>query len=294
MCGKLGDTRSAVRDDDDSDSSSKKSTSSDDSNASHDSHSSDASAVLYCLIPVVLPFCMIAWAVSDKDKESKTVKSAYFLPYPYARGRPGRLVPEEAVETRVAMPSVSNSEDEQVILLSDTPYEPNETASLAGGRFWADYFYDLDRVHVPELSFLIDTSSRLGLETNWRLYLEPLENDVDKLWMGRLHLNIRFLEDRHIEAKLGLGGRLMIDADGADGGFSSAFAFTIFPTKPLILTGEVSVGNLGRALFLEGQATVGAAFKRLELSAGYRGTWIHGPKTEVLFHGPMGTLALWF
>jgi hypothetical protein len=296
--GKLEETRSAVRGD--GSSSTQKNASSDndddDSDDSDDSSDhSDSSAVLYCLIPIVLPFCLIVAAASDENENSTSLDGAHFLPYPYVKGRPGRLVVDEEIETRPAMLDTSENEEEgQVLVLSDTPYEPEESASSAGGGLWADYYYDLDKIHVAGVSFLLDTASRMGFETNWRLFLEPLPNEVDKLVLGRLHFNLRFLQSRYAEGRLGLGGRLMVDDRGVEGGFSSAFTFAVFPVQPLILTADMSIGNLSRALFLEGQLTVGAAIRRLELFAGYRGTYIHGSDVTVVFHGPAAGIALWF
>ncbi len=274
--GKLEETRSAARDSGEgkgSDESSGNDSSGDDS---------DSDLALACLIPFVMPFCLIGM----RD-EGGTVKAEelYFLSYPYAGDHPGHLL--------LKRPRLRPPPSEEDLIISDYTESAYVPLSRITGRLTGEYYYDLDTVHVPGIAVLFDSASRIGFETRWRLFLEPLDETVDKLTMGHFNLNFRLLQRPSAEAHLGLGGRLLID-NKVTGGVNTTLRLTLFPVRPMLSSMEMSVGNLGRAFFLEGQATVGAVLGRAEFHAGYRGTLIYGRSNQVVFHGPTAGITAWF
>ena len=306
--GKLGDTRHAVRDRSSSSAGSSDNSSNDDDDDYDGGGDSDGN-VLACLIPFILPFCIIAAAVKDKDNEdSKPVERALFRPYPYANGGDGRLVieseetapvvyaerPTEGSELVVESEETGESEAPgEALVFSETAVPRDSSYARVGGKAALGYFYDWDGVHVPGGFLMVDSSSRLGFETEWQLYLEPLEDYVDQFWMGRIDMNVRLGQTSFFEARWGIGGRMMI-VDGVSGGFDTGLSFQFFPIKPLNFAMDLHLGNLGRAFYLEGRATLGVNFNRAELFAGYRASLVQSRDISVLFHGPVAGLAVWF
>ena len=303
--GKLSDTRHAVRD---RSSSSNGGSSDNNDDDDYDSDGSvDSDAVLACLIPFVLPFCIIAAAVKDKDNEdSKPVERALFRPYPYANGGDGRLVieseetavppvyAESATEGAELVVEAEESEEAgEVLIFSETGAPRDTSYARVGGKVAASYIYDWDGVHVPGGVLMVDSSVRIGFETEWQLYLEPLEDTVDQFWMGRINMNVRFAQSSFFEGRFGLGGRMMI-VDGVSGGFDSGLSFQFFPIKPLNIAADLHLGNLGRAFYLEGRAAFGVNLNRAELFAGYRASLVQGRDISVVFHGPVAGVSVWF
>ena len=236
----------------------------------------------------------------DNEGSGGPAERVYFLSYPYAGGETGRLQVERtrAMPPQYRDPAESDSElrvaDDggQGAALLEAPPDPVSYRRSAG-RFAANYFYDLDGVHVPALELMLDTASRIGVETEWRLFLEPLPDQIHRQWMGRLDLNVRLIQTPLAEARWGFGGRILID-DGVWGGFDSGFSVLFFPVRPLNISADIHLGNLGRAFYFEGRASLGVSFNRGEVFAGYRGALVQGRDISVGFHGPAAGAAVWF
>jgi hypothetical protein len=264
--GKLGTTRKAVR------RAPEKDESADESYSDSSDDDDDGNLALACLIPFILPFCLISAGGSSETRESESSPRAYFLSYPYADDAPGHLVIEKP----------------DSLALNDTI-----SRSTATGRITAEYDYDLDMVHIPTLAIAVDSTPRIGFDTRWQLFLEPEEEALDKLVMGSLNLTFRLFQHPTLETHLGIGGRLMV-SDQVDGGFNALLRLMLFPVRPIVGTLEVNLGNLGHAFFLEGQFSIGASLHHAELFAGYWGTLIAGSKESVYFHGPRAGVRFWF
>ncbi len=299
--GKLDHTRSVTGNGDSGRHSKDRAAENDDGDDDYD-ETADSNALLACLIPFVLPFCIAVAALKDKRAgRSRPGPSVGFLSYPYDEDRTGRLVTD--IDTRPGPPepppaagpttAPNGFENEEGLVISETENFYGFPYARAAGRLYTHYYYDLDRVHVPGLTFSLDTSSRLGFQTEWRLYLEPLEATVDKMGMGTMDLTVRLVQAHAVEAHIALGGRLMIAPD-VSGGFDSAFSVLMYPVNPLVGELILRIGNLGRALYLEGRASVGLTFRHAALFAGYQGTLLQGKGDGVVFHGPIAGVNLWF
>lgn len=281
--GKLEDTRSAAREN----GGRTRSSGPFDENGDGD----DESEALLCFFPLFLPFCIAAWAADSRDDRThqlRVSRRADFAPFPYAVPHVGHLVLRR--EEVVAEDAV---DDPEARFLADTAIQAQVPVSNVAGRASAEYYYDLDTVHVPGLRLFFDSTSRLGVDTGWRLFLEPRQDAVDKLVMGHLNLTIRLLQHPTAEMHLGLGGRLMAGGQ-LSGGFNGALRFVLFPKRPLLVMTDAHMGNLGYAFFLEGQAALGVTWRMLEGYAGYRGTLLLGRERTVAYHGPIIGIALWF
>jgi hypothetical protein len=120
--------------------------------------------------------------------------------------------------------------------------------------------------------------------------LERLPNgQLDNLNVGDINLFYRVMSHPRAQMRFGLGWRYMIDAIGVENGFNLTFALDLFLIRPMVISANADVGNLGQALFFHGRLTIGAIIKRVEIFAGYEAMLI-GP---VLFHGPVGGIRLW-
>ncbi len=282
LAGKLDDTHKAVRQEPEREESSRSASGRD--SGGHETESSDL--ILACLIPFVFPFCAIAMAAGNRDSESGSSPQAYFLPYPYAENHPGHLTLDRETASGDSYDE-STLDSEAAAAVSATSY------ARVRVRLKSEYYYDLDGVHAPSLGMNLDSTSRVGFDTDWRLYLEPLPNKLDRMVMGTFHVMVRLMQHPTGEIHFGVGGRIMLD-ESVSGGFNGLMRVTLFPLKPLLITFDANIGNLGYALFIEGQLAIGAVYKHFEVSAAYRGTMITGQKERVFFQGPCAYFRAWF
>jgi hypothetical protein len=159
------------------------------------------------------------------------------------------------------------------------------------GRIATEYAYDVDHVHRPAVRLQLELPLRVGLESAWTHFIEPLmDGGLDRLTIGDANLTFRFAQSERAQFRAGLGARLMTDHLGTDAGFNFTYGFDLFPARPLVISGAFDLGNLGQAFVFAGRATVGAALGRVELYAGYDVLLVD----PVLFHGPVAGVRIWF
>jgi hypothetical protein len=235
---------------------------------------------------------MASWVVERRPfhRSEEDGFGGRFHSFPYADGAPGHMImtlrePEEGG----AVPEEDAAAPEE----AEAPFAEDDSVfdrwfSL---RVSGEYAYDLDGVHRPGAALLFDSAWRFGFETGWAVYLEPLPGGrVDSLTFGDLNVFWRFAQDERAEFRLGLGVRLMIDADRVDAGINASYAMDVFPIRPLVISMVVDVGSLGETLVVHGRGSLGVMLSRLEVYAGYDIKLID----PVLFQGPMGGLRVWY
>jgi hypothetical protein len=236
----------------------------------------------FSILPL-LPMWVPMWAAERAPLSDDGITLSAFLPYPYWEGRPGRMVVarDTAEDPLVVPPEVF-----------DPAANPLGTAPWFAMRFSGEYAYDVDGLHRPAGSFLIEVASiRLGLETAWSGYLEPLpDGTTDRLVFGDVNLFFRNAQHERFEFRFGLGANLMIDAEDVDAGVNATWQVDLFPVRPLVLSVSADVGNLGYAFVAHLRGAVGVMLSRLELFAGYDARWVG----SVLFHGPLAGARIWF
>lgn len=254
-----------------------------------------------CLLPPIgLLYCLPSVLIeSDADSPGEReyyqdwIPSAYFVAHPYAGGHNGFLF------------TTGKLCRGEPVILEDTyaafsAYDPDadrvkrfpglSTWSL---RFSAEYAYDIDSVHRPNLSASFDSIYRLGFTTRWTQYIEPLTGgETDQLTIGDINVTYRIVHSDTAEIHMGLGYRMMFDGDYAHGA-NFVYLMNFFPANPLVISVSGDVGGLGKALYLHGRASLGAQLGPVEPYIGYDAVYLDGPSASVLFQGPIAGLRIW-
>lgn len=264
--GKLDDARSEVSGGGSSSSGSSGSSNSDDSGGSGGGIT--LPPIMACVTPIGAAYC-IPHLVLEEEPGVWTRPEAFFLRYPYQGDTGGHMT----------------------FLEGEADPKPPGAAGVSF-RIAARYAYDWDGLHLPGVDALLETTlpMRLGVETGWTTYIEPLPGMLDHLTIGDLNLTIRFAQSRRVEFRSGLGARLMIDRGDVAGGFNFTYGFDVYPARPVVVSASIDLGNLGRAFYLEGKGTLGMALRGMEIFAGYDATRIG----DVVLHGPVAGIRGWF
>jgi len=296
LAGKLDDVRDAVRGDSSPSSSSSSSNDDDDdwddddddhdygaAPSRTDSRTNSGALDYLCLVPVLLPFCLPIWAIERTPFEpfDQDPFGGRFAAYPYAGSAAGHILPRPLGASREA-PAPAD----------DDPFaEEPALGRYLHLRLSGEYAYDVDgAVHRPGGAMLLDTSLRIGLESSWNVYVEPLApNATDELTFGDVNVFFRLAQDDWAEFRLGVGANLMLDGGRVDAGFNGTFALDVFPVDPLVLAVAFDAGMLGDAFALRARGTLGIMLSRLELFAGYDVHTID----NILFHGPVAGARVW-
>jgi len=220
-------------------------------------------------------FAALGHAIADAAQERAA--SVRFGRYPYADGAAGWVVRGGA-----AAPGGAAG--------------PEGAAPLpwASFRFSLDYAYDWDRVHRPAATLTLDSSAGVGLRADLTNYVERLPGGaLDYLAIGTLDAMFRVADASRVAPYVGLGWRYLAAEDAFHNGFNCLFAADVFPVRPLVVSAIAEGGNLGRAGFFHGRATLGALVQKLELFAGYDAVVIGSDEDPVIFHGPVAGIRGW-
>ncbi|MFC1705243.1 hypothetical protein ACFL59_00290 [Planctomycetota bacterium] len=199
--------------------------------------------------------------------------TAFFPAYPYAKGADGSL----RITGRGG--------------LTEREASARDDLKPWSARLGIQDSYDFDGVNRLAGSFRLDTYLRLGLSTDWVWLYEDLKGGrADRLVLGDANLLYRFAQHERVQFFTGLGGRLMTDKVGTEGGVNFTYGFEIFPIEPLAISATVDMGGLGETFLFHGRAAVSAIVNRCELHGGYDYLAIGG----VSFHGPVFGVRVWF
>ncbi len=252
-----------------------------------------------CMFPPVgLLVCLPMLIVESPEDSSRQwyqdwIPGAYFVSRPYANGHRGYLYTTGRICSQ------------EPLILEDTfdsfaAYDPGAEAlnrrkdlSSWSLRLAAEYAYDYDPVHRPNISASFDSIYRIGLATRWTHYIEPLSSgDSDQITIGDLNLTIRVAQSEIAEVRMGLGWRIIHDGQ-VSSGFNLAYFIDVFPVDPLVFSIAGDLGNLGRALYLHGRLSLGAQLGPVEPYLGYDLVLIEGTSVGVVFQGPVAGLRIW-
>ena len=167
---------------------------------------------------------------------------------------------------------------------------------ICGGRTWAGRF-DVEYVEAFDQTerigghLLIETTSRLGLDTRAQYLEERLSGGRhDQLWLGDCNLTFRFAQASWAEFRTGLGFNWLADSCGTDAGFNFIYGADFFFNKPWVASTTLDAGTLGHAALFRFQATAGVMLNRFELYTGYEYTDIE----RTHWNGLIGGLRVWF
>lgn len=117
---------------------------------------------------------------------------------------------------------------------------------------------------------MLDTSSRLGIDTEWNRWTEDLGSVTDELWTGDINLVVRFAQSEHAQFRTGLGWNwLQDDYLGHQNGFNFTYGFDLFPAEPFVIETTLDLGRIDSSTLVHVRSTAGVVWEHVELFAGY-------------------------
>lgn len=117
---------------------------------------------------------------------------------------------------------------------------------------------------------MLDTSSRIGIDTEWNRWMEDIGSTTDELWMGDINLIYRFAESEHAQFRAGLGWNwLQDDYLGHQNGFNFTYGFDLFPAEPFVIETTLDLGRIDSSTLVHVRSTAGVVWEHVELFAGY-------------------------
>lgn len=138
---------------------------------------------------------------------------------------------------------------------------------------------------------LLDTSSRVGFDSEWNYRRQELANGGhDSLSTGDFNFTLRFAQSEKIEFLAGLGMNWLHDSTDTNYGVNFTYGVDVFPAKPWVLSTTIDWGTLGRASLFHGRTTVGVLLDRYEFFTGYD----YFRVGSVDLDGVVGGIRIWF
>jgi len=201
------------------------------------------------------------WGPQKALESDRPILAVGYLSHPYVPGYQGQLAlalgpaPEE-VWMGVAAPA---------------PTVPRRNWALQLGT---ESGYVFDRVWRHGVNLRFQTAYRIEFDASWSLFMEREYGAVDNLAIGREHVIWRFAQSNALQFHTSFGAQHLIDEYGDLSGVDIAYGFDAFPGRPIVLSLEGALGNLGDAFAPRVRATLGMIRNRFELLAGYEHQWI--------------------
>jgi hypothetical protein len=196
-------------------------------------------------------------ACHDVYRVSTCIDSVCFSP----------ILPSEQPEERSLRADDGDQHDASAMALPETSGSVDRVQS-ARLQLKLDLGQDRDGLYRATLGGSIDGVQGFGLETRVTRWIEPLPEGTDGTWIGVLNLRYALLLLPAVQLRLGLGPRFQWDSSSKSAGVNVTAGIELYPVWPLVLRVDADVGNLGEALVLESQASVGVLLWRAELLAG--------------------------
>lgn len=149
-----------------------------------------------------------------------------------------------------------------------------ESAGRETGRVWTsrltvDSGHDFDDLHRIGTRLVVDTSARLGFDTEWNQWVERVPGGHDSLSTGDFNVVIRFAQQEQVQFHSGLGFNWLADADDSEFGFNFTYGVDLFPHDPWIVSSTLDLGTLGGAGLLHSRTSVGVIFGGVEVFTGF-------------------------
>jgi hypothetical protein len=234
----------------------------------------DGDSVLGSVFGPMIGFVVISpFVLPVKVLEDDYERSAYFRPYPYA----------------------GHSSD-YIFFDGDPEHPPAEVGARKwSGRLTLDESNDFRGINRVSGSLLLDTTWRLGLQTDWTYLSERYKNEDgthgnDELLLGDANFVFRFAQHEFAEFRAGLGVRFLSDRDHSRAGFNFTYDADFYLPRPFIFSMQMDGGNVGSAGVFHARATAGVIYERWELYAGYDFMRFG----SVNLQGPVFGLRFWF
>lgn len=160
---------------------------------------------------------------------------------------------------------------------ADYPYSPDADAYRAAdgalrvaGAVWLDGAWAIPSAGYAELGARVQLPIHLDLAADYAAYVEPLDDRVDSIALGRFGVAARLELAPGAHVSLGESLRLWTDWTGTLAGGETHALLELFPTAPLVVTVRGGATFFEAALALEAYASLGVLVDRVELRIAYR------------------------
>jgi hypothetical protein len=151
-------------------------------------------------------------------------------------------------------------------------------------------FNGLDRMGIR---FAVDSSYRVGFQTNWNYFVREDSSEPRERVMGDAYFTYRFAQADWVQMHAGLGFRMLDSPHDTRAGFSALYSADVFPIQPLVFSGLVDAGSLGQSFAFHARATLGWCVGPAEFFAGYDfQQYRHGYVVDL--QGPLAGVHFWF
>ena len=157
-------------------------------------------------------------------------------------------------------------------------------------RLSAEYGSDFNGLTRVGTRLLVDTSSRLGFETEWSQWTEEVRGGHDSLSTGDFNAIVRFAQNEKVQLRSGIGFNWLADSHDSDFGVNLTYGADFFPARPWVVSTTLDWGTLGDAVLFRARGSVGVIWKCAEVFAGYDFQRFGSAD----LHGPMIGLRLWY
>ncbi len=87
--------------------------------------------------------------------------------------------------------------------------------------------------------------------------------------MGTAHIGFRFAQNENWQFRSLIGVRTFSDENGTTAGFDFRYGVDIFPIRPLVVSAEITLGDLGSSFTLGARASIGLMIDAVEIYAAY-------------------------
>lgn len=148
-------------------------------------------------------------------------------------------------------------------------------------------FDDLSRIGSR---LIVDTSRRLGFDTEWDQWIEQVPGGYDSLATGDFNAVFRFAQHEKIQFHSGVGLNWLTDSHRSDFGFNFTYGVDLFPRAPWIVSSTIDLGTIGAATRFHSRTSVGVIFRGTEFFTGYDYQRIG----QVDLQGLMAGVRFWF
>jgi len=176
------------------------------------------------------------------------------------------------------------------LALSEKAPEPPADLRCWSLRITADDANDFSGLNRSGVRVVLDTTSRLGLTSNWNWFQEVLQHGVDRTLLGDTNLTLRFTQDELIQFYAGFGARCQIDPQKDHWGFNLTYGCDLTAIRPLLVSTQVDAGNLGSAVVVHARGSLGVVWRHYEIMTGYDFLRIG----SVNLQGPFLGVRFWF
>jgi hypothetical protein len=232
-----------------------------------------------------------AWLVSspfwgpyramESDNPTGTTRDMRYADYPYAQGAGGHLLyPEPVVYGWDGVARSKGIDRAEPRLLQRSSVQLGAEAGV-GLR---------DAVLRVGVHARLQLPMRLEFDTEWSMLREHDREGVDTAYLGREHLAVRFAQSSRLQFHAGVGPQHFCDAIGCVHGVDFTYGLEAFPGRPIVLSAEGSLGNLGSAFAPGVRTRIGYLIGEVEASLGWHQRWVGG----VPLGGPFLGIGGWF